>query len=225
VTAFSHLNHPKIQQNIWNHFGFVESMRIRGNNNIVQWPAVEFRNLNRLRLLGLDISSNLTGSLSATISDDEKVMPPQLQELSVVECGSLMEVPKLPASLEFFHMAICPKLESMPTILGDVKNLRVLKVDACDALTTFSDGMYGVTALKKLDIRKCPRLETLPEGLLQQLPALESLWIRDCPNLEEAFSRGGTYWNLVEAIPRRIDGLHCMLRLPSNGMPVPMRCL
>ena len=46
-----------------------------------------------------------------------------------------------------------------------------------------------------------PKIETLPEGLLQQLPVLEELGITDCPNLEEAFSRGGAYCNLVEAIP------------------------
>lgn len=60
--------------------------------------------------------------------------------------------------------------------------------------------------LKKLDISECPWLQTLPEGLLQQLPALEELNIGSCDNLEVAFSRGGTYWNLVEAIPKRSVG-------------------
>ena len=55
--------------------------------------------------------------------------------------------------------------------------------------------------LKTLDIFVCPRLETVPEGLMQQLPALERLHIVDCPNLHWAFSRGGAYWNLVERIP------------------------
>lgn len=71
---------------------------------------------------------------------------------------------------------------------------------------TFSDGMYGVTALRTLVMEWCPMVETLPEGLLQQLPALEELHIRDCPNLEEDFSSGDADWNLVEAIPNRSVG-------------------
>ena len=90
----------------------------------------------------------------------------------------------------------------MPTNLGNIKKLGV---DECEALTTFPDGIYGVTALT---IDRCPRVETLPEGLLQQLPTLEELCVTDCPNLQEAFSRGGAYWNLVELIPRRTVGLN-----------------
>ncbi|VAI84587.1 unnamed protein product [Triticum turgidum subsp. durum] len=196
----------QIQQNIWNHFGFVESMRITACNNIVQWPVVEIRNLNLLRLLHLSFCSNLTGSLPSTISDDENVIPPQLQHLEIEFCLSLVEVPKLPASLEKLSIDFCPKLGSMPTILGNVKNLRDLRLSDCNALTTFSDGMYGVTALRTLVMEWCPMIETLPEGLLQQLPALEELHIRDCPNLEEDLLSGGADWNLVEAIPNRSVG-------------------
>ncbi|VAH84523.1 unnamed protein product [Triticum turgidum subsp. durum] len=194
----------QIQSNIWNHFGFVEVMQIIGCNNIVQWPAVEVRNLNRLRVLHLFDCSNLTGSLPSTISDDENVLHPRLQNLLVMNCGKLVEVPKLPASLEKLHITFCPKLVSVPAILGNVKKLRELSLIGCEALTTFPDGIYGVTVLKKLEVRQCPRVKTLPEGLLQQLPALEELYIRDCPNLEGAFSRGGACWNLVEAITFRL---------------------
>ncbi|XP_044962021.1 putative disease resistance protein RGA3 [Hordeum vulgare subsp. vulgare] len=57
--------------------------------------------------------------------------------------------------------------------------------------------------LKELVIYTCPRLETLPEGLLQQLPAVEELHLTNCPKLCGAFGRGGAYWDLVEAIPKR----------------------
>jgi hypothetical protein len=196
----------QIERNIWNRFHFVERMWIRGSNNIVQWPAVELGNLNRLRVLRLFECSKLSGSFPSTTSDDENVLPPQLQELRIERCENLVEVPKLPASLEKLRITHCPKLVVMPTILGNVKKLIALYVSWCDALTTFSDGMDGVTALKKLKMKWCPRVETLPEGLLQQLPALEELRIKDCPHLEEAFSRGGAYWNLVEGIPQRYVG-------------------
>jgi hypothetical protein len=196
----------QIERNIWNRFHFVERMWIRGSNNIVQWPAVELGNLNRLRVLRLFGCSKLSGSFPSTTSDDENVLPPQLQELRIERCENLVEVPKLPASLEKLRITHCPKLVVMPTILGNVKKLIALYVSWCDALTTFSDGMDGVTALKKLKMEWCPRVETLPEGLLQQLPALGELRIKDCPHLEEAFSRGGAYWNLVEGIPQRYVG-------------------
>ncbi|KAM3196985.1 hypothetical protein ACQJBY_072586 [Aegilops geniculata] len=195
----------QLQRNIWNHFGFVDRMQISFNNNIVEWPAVELRNLNHLRCLELSDCSNLTGSFPSTIS--ENAMPPRLQEFSVAECGNLVEVPKLPTSLEKLHIISCPKLVSVPAILGNVKKLKELSVIDCDALKTFPDGMYGVTVLKKLWVDRCPRVETLPEGLVRQLPTLEELWITYCPYLEEAFSRGGAYWNLVQAIPWRTVGV------------------
>ncbi|XBI05716.1 hypothetical protein VPH35_133846 [Triticum aestivum] len=195
---FSH-ELSQIQRNIWNHFGFVESMWITGINNIIQWPAVEFRNLNHLRLLHLSCCSNLTGSFPSTISDDENVLLPRLQVLKIIGCENLVEIPRLPASLEILHISCCQKLVSMPIILGNIKKMRELEVYRCSALATFLDGMHGITALKKLRMECCPTLETLPEGLLQQLPALQELCITDCPKLEEAFSGGGTYWDLVEA--------------------------
>ncbi|XBI77632.1 hypothetical protein VPH35_070700 [Triticum aestivum] len=194
----------EIQQNIWKHFGFVERMWISSINNIIQWPLVEFRNLNCLRSLHLLDCSNLTGSLPSTISDEENFQHPRLQNHLVINCGKWLEVPKLPSSLETLHIARCPKLVSMPRNLWNMTKLREIFVMDCATLTTFPDGMYGVTALKKLDIWKCPRLETLPEGLLQQLPALEQLTIKDCPNLKGAFSRGGVYWNLVKSIRHRL---------------------
>ncbi|KAF7105537.1 hypothetical protein CFC21_106335 [Triticum aestivum] len=57
--------------------------------------------------------------------------------------------------------------------------------------------------LKVLHISGCPSLETLPEGLLQQVSALTELDMRYCDKLKGAFSRGGAYWKLVEAIPMR----------------------
>nr|UBY07361.1 NBS-LRR disease resistance protein [Dasypyrum villosum] len=196
----------QIQRQIGNHFCFVEKLWITGSNNIVQWPAIEFRNLNCLRHLRFSGCSNLTGSLPPTISDDEYDILPRLQHLTIIDCENLLEVPKLPESLEILYINRCRKLVSMPTILGNIKKLRLLGVYGCDALTTFPDEMYGVIALKKVRMERCPRLATLPEGLLQQLPALKKLRVRGCPNLEEACSRGGAYWDLVQAIPKRLVG-------------------
>ena len=87
-----------------------------------------------------------------------------------------------------------PKLEAM--IISDMPKLERWHQEMAGQVAVVS-----FPQLKKLLIDNFPRLEILPEGLLQQLPALEQLWITICPNLEEAFTRGGAYWNLVEAIP------------------------
>ncbi|XP_044427507.1 putative disease resistance protein RGA1 isoform X2 [Triticum aestivum] len=196
----------QIQRNIWNYFGFIEWLCIKGSNNIVQWPVVEIKNLNSLRALHLIECFNLTGSVPSTISEDEEVLPHRLLELSIVRSGNLVEVPKLPESLETLLIASCPKLVCMPKNLGNMKKLRELSVHVCDALAAFPDGMYGFTALKRLDMQGCPRLEALPEGLLQQLQALEGLRILDCPKLDGALSIGGAYWHLVQAIRHRYVG-------------------
>ncbi|XP_044428064.1 putative disease resistance protein RGA3 [Triticum aestivum] len=204
----------QMQRDIWNHFGFVEGMLVSCINNIVQWPAAKLGNLNHLRDLHFSGCSNLTGSLTSTISDRENILLPPLQSLTITDCEKLSEVPKLPPSLEILSISFCPNLVSMATI-RNVDKLKALSVLECEALTTFPDGDYGVTKLGTLEMQRCPRLETLPEGLLQQLPALKMLWIRDCPNLEEEFSRGGAYWNFVEAIPYRYVGVQDQSMDPS----------
>ncbi|XP_037460475.1 putative disease resistance protein At3g14460 [Triticum dicoccoides] len=204
----------QMQRDIWNHFGFVEGMLVSCINNIVQWPAAKLGNLNHLRDLHFSGCSNLTGSLTSTISDRENILLPPLQSLTITDCEKLWEVPKLPPSLEILSISFCPNLVSMATI-RNVDKLKALSVLECEALATFPDGDYGVTKLGTLEMQRCPRLETLPEGLLQQLPALKMLWIRDCPNLEEEFSRGGAYWNFVEAIPYRYVGVQDQSMDPS----------
>ncbi|XP_048546182.1 putative disease resistance protein RGA3 [Triticum urartu] len=189
----------QVQSNIWNHFGFVEGMWISGIK------TVELGNLNRLGDLHLSGCSKLTGSFPSTISDGENLLLPLLDRLVITNCENLVEVPELPVSLEKLFISICPKLVSMVTI-RNANKLKALSVIDCDALKTFAAGIYRVSALRILEIQRCPRIETVPEGLLQQFPTLDMLWIRDCPNLEEAFSRGGAYWNWVEAIPNRYVG-------------------
>ncbi|XP_037469083.1 putative disease resistance protein RGA3 [Triticum dicoccoides] len=212
----------QIQRNIWNRFVFVEDLWIIGCSNIVQWPTVEFRNLNYLQSLHLSNCSNLTGSLPST-SDAENVLPPRLKKLAIVSCENMMEVPKLPASLEELHIAYCHKLVTVPTILGNARNLRRLFLAKCDALTTaVPDGMYRPTALKELNISECPMVETLTDGLLQQLLTLEGIYIGGCPDLERAlasaFSRGGAYWHLVEANSHRgISTTSNGIRLEQSG--------
>ncbi|XP_037419461.1 putative disease resistance protein RGA3 [Triticum dicoccoides] len=103
-----------------------------------------------------------------------------------------------------------PKLKSM--IVSDMAKLErwYQKVEGEVAVVSFPQ-------LKRLHISECLRLETLPEGLLQQLPALEKLHITYCPNLMGAFSRGGACWNLIQAIPNKSPNL-------AHGLPRRPRC-
>uniref|UniRef100_A0A453Q9A7 Uncharacterized protein n=3 Tax=Aegilops tauschii TaxID=37682 RepID=A0A453Q9A7_AEGTS len=92
-----------------------------------------------------------------------------------------------------------PKLETM--ILD-----KMPKLERWHQEVTGQVAVVSFPQLKTLSIVECPRLATLLEGLLQQLPALEKLSISECRNLKQAFSRGGAYWDLVEAIRKRNVG-------------------
>ncbi|XP_044959771.1 putative disease resistance protein RGA3 [Hordeum vulgare subsp. vulgare] len=89
-----------------------------------------------------------------------------------------------------------PKLETF--ILYRMSSLKRWRQEMAGQVTHVS-----FPQLKKLTIIDCEVLETLPQGLLQQLPALEELFICQCNYLVGAFSTGGAYWNLVEGIPKR----------------------
>jgi hypothetical protein len=64
-------------------------------------------------------------------------------------------------------------------------------------------GIDGFTSLEKLYLERCRCLEELPQGLLQRLPALESLTILMCPKLAGRCREGGDYFSFVSSIPCR----------------------
>lgn len=160
---------------LWESFSFVEELFISEWNKLVRWPVEELRSLARLRSLHIYNCENLGSS-----SSEEETLPlPHLERICIVNCDSLIKIPKLPASL------------------------RVLVICACEGLKALADGMDGLTSLERLIVLDCPGIEEFPQGLLQRLPALKSLRVSGCPNLEKRCREGGEYFHLLSSLSRK----------------------
>ena len=164
-----------------------------------QWRS--FRCLVCLQSLGIDSCSKLEGRGS---SSEEFLPLPQLERLNLQRCGSLLEIPKLPASLGELIILGCQSLVALPSNLGDLAKLRHLRLVDCSELKALPDGMDGLTSLERLMIHSCPGINKFPQGLLQQLPALKSLKIDGCPDLQRRCREGGEYFELVSLIPYKM---------------------
>ncbi|KAG2585329.1 hypothetical protein PVAP13_6KG383700 [Panicum virgatum] len=169
-------NSSKLQLGLGDCLAFVEQLKIYSCDNIVSWPVEEFRCLVRLQSLGI-------------------------YSLEIQFCGSLLEIPKLPASLGALVTLGCQSLVALPSNLGDLAKLRHLRLVDCSELKALPDGMDGLTSLEQLIIDSCPGINRFPQGLLQRLPALKSLTIDGCPDLQRRCREGGEYFDLVSLIP------------------------
>jgi hypothetical protein len=113
----------------------------------------------------------------------------------------LLEIPKLPASLEEMKISYGISLVALPSNLGNLAKLRMLGMWGCDGLRELPDGMDGLTSLERLSISGCPGIEKFPQGLLRRLSALKYLCIHGCPGLQRCCRNGGDYFDLVSSIP------------------------
>jgi len=136
----------------------------------------ELRCLPRLRHLYVWRCSRLEGK-GSSLEEEDILTLPQLETLQISSCDSLLQIPKLPASLERIEIWFNGSLEALPSNLGGLSKLKGLFVQRCGALKALPDGMDGLTSLEQLDINCCPGIEKFPHGLLQRLPALYSLCI------------------------------------------------
>jgi hypothetical protein len=194
----SMFNSSKLQLGLGDCLAFVEHLEIVSCDNIVRWPVEEFRCLVRLQSLEIFSCSKLEGKGS---SSEEFLPLPRLEMLLIRFCGSLLEVPKLPASLGVLHIYQCKSLVALPSNLGDLAKLRHLGLHTCSELKVLPGGMDGLTSLEQLEIGHCPGINKFPQGLLQRLPALKCLKIYDCPDLQRRCREGGEYFDLVFSIP------------------------
>uniref|UniRef100_A0ACD5ZNN5 Uncharacterized protein n=1 Tax=Avena sativa TaxID=4498 RepID=A0ACD5ZNN5_AVESA len=193
VLSKSHLGY-------WECFAFVEELAIHYSNELVLWPMEELQHLARLRSLSIFSCANLEGK----VSPPEQTFPlPQLERLDIRNCHSLMELPKLPTSLEQLKLFDCEKLVALPSNLGDLVKLRDLNIGACRCLKVLPDGMDHLTCLEQLWITRCPGIEKFPQGLHDRLHALGTLVINNCPELERRCREGGEYFHSVSSVPQK----------------------
>nr|UBY07145.1 NBS-LRR disease resistance protein [Dasypyrum villosum] len=132
-------------------------------------------------------------------------LSPVLKDLNLVgylmEVECLRDIPRLPTSLEILWIQCFRGLVALPSNLGDLAKLRELVLFSCRSLKGLPDGMDGLTSLRKLNITYCPTIVEFPNGLLQRLPALDSLDIQGCPELERRCREGGEYFHHLVPIP------------------------
>ncbi|XP_044950183.1 putative disease resistance protein RGA3 [Hordeum vulgare subsp. vulgare] len=179
---------------LWDCFGFVEELCISGCDELVHWPMEELRNLTRLRFLRISSCIKLKGKGSPS---DEILPLPQLEMLSIHNCGSLRYVPEVSASLDELVIGECTCLMALPSNLS---KLRVLRIQGCSGLKTLPDGL---TSLEQVTVERCTGIEKIPQDLLQQLPALKSMKIVGCPNLQRHCTQGGEYFHLISSVPHK----------------------
>ncbi|KAJ1269464.1 hypothetical protein BS78_07G213800 [Paspalum vaginatum] len=154
----------------------MEILEIRSCSNIVHWPMEELRCLPRLQGLRIFNCSKLQGKGSSF--EDEEILPlPQLKWLYIEYCESLLQIPKLPASLEDISIHHNTGLLALPSNLGNLVKLRQLTVWNCRALKVLPNGMDGLTSLERLTICECPGIGNFPQDVLHQLPALKLVHI------------------------------------------------
>ncbi|XBI31709.1 hypothetical protein VPH35_055245 [Triticum aestivum] len=166
---------------VWKCFSFVENLTISSCSNLVRWPTEELRSLDCLRSLYIRYCHNLEGKTS---SSEEEALPLSLEALMILGCLSVV---------------------ALPSNLGNLAKLRSLEVNFCSGLKALPDGMCGLTSLRRLSIMGCPALEEFPHGLLERLPALESLSIGGCPELKRRCSEGGEYFHLLSCLVYKIQ--------------------
>ncbi|GLU07887.1 hypothetical protein SLE2022_248260 [Rubroshorea leprosula] len=149
-------------------------------------------------------------------------LPPNLKEL-VIGCEGLKQSTlewrlDTLTSLEKLEIHwICPPDDLLPT------SLKTLSIERVGNLESVSQGLLqNLASLQKLRFRDCPNLKTLPkEGLPSSLEVFD---IRDCPLLEQrCLKEIGDYWPLISSI-REINIPSIGLRY-NNILPHPQHVL
>ncbi|XP_062115386.1 putative disease resistance protein RGA3 [Humulus lupulus] len=110
-------------------------------------------------------------------------------------------------SLRFLRLDYLP-LKTLPSGLRDIITLEELHIWRCDMNNI--NCIDSLEFLKKLEIKVCPNLESLPQGI-RGLKYLTTLEIEDCPTLiRRCEKKIGADWEKIEHIPKirlgRIDG-------------------
>uniref|UniRef100_A0A0E0LXJ8 Rx N-terminal domain-containing protein n=1 Tax=Oryza punctata TaxID=4537 RepID=A0A0E0LXJ8_ORYPU len=190
---------------VWECFAFVKELYISECNELVHWPMEELRNMTCLRFLSISCCSNLQGKISPS---SEAILPlPRLEMLSIHNCTTLLNIPRLPASLEELEISNCEGLMTLPSNLGDEAELKRLYISGCVGLKMLPDGFEGLISLQQLTINGCPGVQKFPHGLVQKLPSLKSLKVEGCPELQRCcITRKvgtGKCFHLVHAITHK----------------------
>nr|XP_004303085.2 PREDICTED: putative disease resistance RPP13-like protein 1 isoform X3 [Fragaria vesca subsp. vesca] len=116
-----------------------------------------------------------------------------LQRLTISHCPELValpdEVDKLPPVLQYLDLKHCRSLMKLPGKLHNLECLAELQIEWCSNIEAFPD--VGLPdKLKRLVIRDCGALKTLPQEILRNNNFLEYLEVHKCPSLVSILEEG-----------------------------------
>ncbi|KAG8646192.1 hypothetical protein MANES_10G133653v8 [Manihot esculenta] len=196
-------------------FSCLEELEIRSmgewelwawSNGLVEDSVPKFPKLHHLQIRNCP---KLVGKLPTSL--------PSLENLFIVDCPLLVELPKVLPSLTRLHFAKC-KIRSV-TNATSLTRLKYLEIKLCDALVSLVDGEPGLLPcnLEVLKIFECPNLKELPSGL-KDLKSLKYLSIRECRSLVSFPTRGLPH-NMISLLISSCESLESMsegIVCPSN---------
>ncbi|KAJ9685557.1 hypothetical protein PVL29_017554 [Vitis rotundifolia] len=126
---------------------------------------------------------------------------PHLRKLEITKCVQLPSIDqlwldkfkdvmprKIPMELQHLHSLVelclvdCPYLIELPPVLHKLISLKRLVIKKCPSLSSVSE-MELPSVLEFLEIKKCNRLESLPEGMMQSNNCLRRLIVKGCSSL------------------------------------------
>lgn len=120
----------------------------------------------------------------------------QLRSISTLIIGNFPELLYIPKALIENNLLLlsltisfCPKLRSLPANVGQLQNLKFLRIGWFQELHSLPHGLTNLTSLESLEIIECPNLVSLPEESLEGLSSLRSLSIENCHSLTSLPSR------------------------------------
>ncbi|XP_022637881.1 putative disease resistance protein At3g14460 isoform X2 [Vigna radiata var. radiata] len=135
--------------------------------------AVELRLEDCEKLDGHGMAASLVAIVGHMLFDTS------LENLSI--CSALESISDDYVSLRIFPLDFFPTLRSLK--LGSFPNLQMISQD------------HVHNHLQYLEIKECPKFESLPANMHMLLPSLTRLWIEDCPRLA-SFPEGSLPSNL-----------------------------
>ncbi|XP_034680736.1 putative disease resistance RPP13-like protein 1 [Vitis riparia] len=185
----------------------------------IEFPCLKELYIKKCPKLKKDLPKHLPKLTKLEISECEQLvcclpMAPSIRELMLNECDDVMvrsagsltslaslyiiNVCKIPDELGQLNSLVelcvycCPELKEIPPILHSLTSLKNLNIKTCESLASFPE-MVLPPMLERLEIRGCPTLESLPEGMMQNNTTLQLLVIGGCGSLR--------------SLPRDIDSL------------------
>ncbi|GLT60469.1 hypothetical protein SLA2020_332330 [Shorea laevis] len=123
-----------------------------------------------------------------------------LQQLEIIYCRELTRIGDgacaFPASLSQLSICFCPRLETIGDSISTLTCLEELDLFGCEDLRPIPS-VNGLSSLKKLLIRGCNSVVSLPNGL-SSCTALKELTMDSCPNLISIFEDLKDLHSMVE---------------------------